>query len=346
MAEVAAAHGTPRRTILLESAGGTVVPRTPTSRASAPAAPLEIVDTPCWALLSGTGLVARTASPAPPARGADDGSRHRHDALAAAVPTSARADLGAVTSHGRVVRFSALDLPALPPTEAAPSLSGGVPVGEIVVLERGERVVGLTPLDPAGAPLALGTAQGMVKRVLPADLVTTKDAWDVFALKDGDEVVGAAVAAGGDELVLVSSDSSLLHFAASAVRPQGRAAGGMAGIALAAGRQAVAFAVIGADAAADTVVVTVAGSSSALPGTETGSAKVTPYDRYPGKGRATGGVRAQRFLKGEDTLLLAWVGPGPARAVGSGGQAITLPAPDDRRDGSGTPLPAPVHAIG
>ena len=346
MAEVAAAHGTPRRTILLESAGGTVVPRTPTSRASAPAAPLEIVDTPCWALLSGTGLVARTASPAPPARGADDGSRHRHDALAAAVPTSARADLGAVTSHGRVVRFSALDLPALPPTEAAPSLSGGVPVGEIVVLERGERVVGLTPLDPAGAPLALGTAQGMVKRVLPAELVTTKDAWDVIALKDGDEVVGAAVAADGDELVLISSDSSLLHFAASAVRPQGRAAGGMAGIALAAGRQAVAFAVIGADAAADTVVVTVAGSSSALPGTETGSAKVTPYDRYPGKGRATGGVRAQRFLKGEDTLLLAWVGPGPARAVGSGGQAITLPAPDDRRDGSGTPLPAPVHAIG
>ena len=27
------------------------------------------------------------------------------------------------------------------------------------------------------------------------------------------------------------------------------------------------------------------------------------------KGRATGGVRAHRFLKGEDTLVFAWAGP-------------------------------------
>ncbi len=33
---------------------------------------------------------------------------------------------------------------------------------------------------------------------------------------------------------------------------------------------------------------------------------------YPAKGRATGGVRCQRLLKGEDALLLAWVGDGAA----------------------------------
>ena len=147
-------------------------------------------------------------------------------------------------------------------------------------------------------------------------------------------------------LVFVSSDAQLLHFTASAVRPQGRAAGGMAGLKLAAGARAVFFGVVRSAALEDAVVVSVAGSSSALPGTEAGSAKVTPLAAYPGKGRATGGVRVQRFLKGEDSLTLAWVGRAPAWATGSGGQAIALPSTDPRRDGSGTALPAPVHAIG
>jgi DNA gyrase subunit A len=86
--------------------------------------------------------------------------------------------------------------------------------------------------------------------------------------------------------------------------------------------------------------------AGALPGMVPGSAKVTPLDRYPAKGRATGGVRAHRFLRGEDLLQLAWAGPEPARAVGSGGQSVTLPAVDERRDGSGQALPAPVAAIG
>ena len=106
------------------------------------------------------------------------------------------------------------------------------------------------------------------------------------------------------------------------------------------------FGVVPAGLAPTTAVVTVSGSSSALPGTEAGAAKVTPYTAYPSKGRATGGVRSHRFLKGEDTLIMAWVGPQPPHAVGSGGQALTLPDVDERRDGSGTPLAAPIHAIG
>ena len=52
----------------------------------------------------------------------------------------------------------------------------------------------------------------------------------------------------------------------------------------------------------------VAGDKDALPGTENGAAKVTPLEMYPTKGRATGGVRSQRFLKGQNTLIFAWVG--------------------------------------
>ena len=93
------------------------------------------------------------------------------------------------------------------------------------------------------------------------------------------------------------------------------------------------------------MVVTASGSSGALPGTEPGSLKVTPYAEYPAKGRGTGGVRAHRFLKGEDQLILAWAGATPARASAANGVAIELPAADGRRDGSGTPAKAIIAAI-
>ncbi len=343
MADVAATYGTPRRTILLESAGGSAVQGGAAAKSSA--APLEIADSPCWALLSGTGLLARTGSDEPVVRPAD-ARRAKHDVLASAVSTTARAEVGAVTSRGRIVRVPVLDLPALPPTDGPPSLSGGVPLGEVVALDAGERVVGLAALAADAPTLALATAQGVVKRVAQGDIPGNRDAWEAIGLKDGDEVVGVAHVGDDDELVLVSSDSSLLHFPASAVRPQGRAAGGMAGIKLAGGQRVVAFGAVRAGTAQEAVVVTVSGASSALPGTQAGSAKVTPFDAYPGKGRATGGVRSHRFLKGEDTLLHAWVGPAPAWATGSGGQPVDLPELDPRRDMSGTALTTPLHAIG
>lgn len=71
-----------------------------------------------------------------------------------------------------------------------------------------------------------------------------------------------------------------------------------------------------------------------------GNAKMTPLRLYPAKGRATGGVRAQRFLKGETHLVLAWVGARPA-ASSTKGEPRDLPAPDQRRDGSGAQLRAP-----
>ncbi|GAA1631126.1 DNA gyrase/topoisomerase IV subunit A [Georgenia ruanii] len=342
LAEVSAKFGTPRRTVLLEHAGGpaTTAAAGPAGRGAA--LPLEVADDPCWVLLSGTGLLARTSTPDAPLR---TGPRSAHDAIAHAAPATARGQVALVTSAGRLVRLDVLDAPALPPTGAAPGLSGGVPVAELLTLEKGERVVGLARLDDAAPPLVLATAQGVVKRVT-GDRPGNKDTWDVISLRDGDAVVGAGHATDDDKLVLVSSDAQLLRFDAAAVRPQGRSGQGIAGIRLADGAAVVYLGVVPDAEVSASVLVTVAGSSDALPGTVAGSAKVTPLDRYPAKGRATGGVRAQRFLRGEDCLHLAWVGPEPARAVGSGGQAVELPELDERRDGSGHPLAAPIAAIG
>ena len=233
-------------------------------------------------------------------------------------------------------------------------VGGGATLPKYGTTDPGERVVAWTAMPAAdGDSIAIGTSTGVVKRVQPD--YPARDSWELIALKPGDEVVAAvdlpAARVPSSHLVFVSSDAQLLHFPAGAVRPQGRTAAGMAGIRLTPNAGVVYFGVIDTaphegDPSAAAVVVTIAGSSAALPGTDSGTGKVTVFTEYPVKGRATGGVRCHRFLKGEDRLLLAWVGPAPARATTTAGSPLGLPSATGRRDGSGVPMPAPVHAVG
>ncbi len=358
LAAVAEKFGSPRRTVLLEGTGAT---RTA-------AVPLEVADEPCTVLLSSAGLLARTA--ARPDAGAHDdeagddggtargrassppssdsaGPRAAHDVIVSRVTTTARGTIGVVTSAGRLIKLGVLELPALPPSAHSPALSGGAPITEFVTTAPGETVVGIVAADVAGAGLALGTAQGVVKRVAP-DYPQNAADFDVIALRDGDRVVGAVQLDSEDaELVFITSDAQLLRFGASAVRPQGRAAAGMAGIRLAPRASVIWFgAVEDTDDTPLPVVVTVAGSAAALPGTSAMTVKVSPFAEFPPKGRATGGVRCHRFLKGEDALVLAWAGPGPARGATEAGTPVDLPPPTGRRDGSGERVRHPLASIG
>ncbi|MFG3348565.1 DNA topoisomerase (ATP-hydrolyzing) subunit A [Streptomyces sp. NPDC048018] len=330
LAAVAKKFATDRRTVLLESAGSPVA-----------SVSLEVADDPCQVLLSSTGLLARTATAELPA--AEEGKRTRHDVIVSAVAATQRGDVGVVTSAGRLLRLAVIDLPQLPDTANAPNLAGGAQLSEFVSLEAGETVVCLTTLDEASPGLALGTLQGVVKRVVP-DYPANKDELEVITLRDGDRIVGATeLRTGEEDLVFITSDAQLLRFQASQVRPQGRPAGGMAGIKLTAGAEVISFTAV--DPAAEAVVFTVAGATGTLDASAGTSAKLTPFDQYPRKGRATGGVRCQRFLKGEDVLILAWAGASPARAAQKNGTPAELPELDPRRDGSGTPLGNPVDVL-
>jgi DNA gyrase subunit A len=332
LAAVAKKFGTDRRTVLLESAGS------PAATVS-----LQVADDPCRVLLSSTGLLARTAT-ADPFGEDSDGKRTKHDVIISAVRSTARGEIGAVTSLGRLLRLNVIDLPQLPETASAPNLSGGAPVSEFLsALEPDETVICLTTLDEASPGLAIGTEQGVVKRVVP-DYPSNKEELEVITLKDGDRIVGAIeLRTGEEDLVFITDDAQLLRFQASHVRPQGRAAGGMAGIKLTEGAKVISFAAV--DPAVDAVVFTVAGSRGTLDDSVQTTAKLTPFDQYPRKGRATGGVRCQRFLKGEDCLSLAWAGPTPGRAAQKTGMPVDLPEIDPRRDGSGVSLGKPVSVV-
>ena len=331
------AFGTPRRTLLLN--GGPVQPR---SRAAAAVADLQIADAPCRVFLSATGRMVRAevAADAPGGGIVAPARRSKHDAIRSSVDTTTRGDIGAVTNLGRLVRFSPVDLPSVPGNSV--QLAAGTRGDQYLGLSGGEHIVALVPLVE-GPPIAIGTAQGIVKRVAASEIANKHDI-EVIALKDGDRVVGAAPASDGAELVFVASDAQLLRFDASSVRPQGRSAGGMAGIRLTDGAQVISFDVVG-PSEFDAVVVTIAGSTTALAGTDAGSAKVSLFSEFPAKGRATGGVRAQRFLKGEDALTIAWVGTDP-RAIGSDGATRALPESGAKRDASGTALDGVIGAVG
>jgi DNA gyrase subunit A len=324
LAAVAAEFGAPRRTTLIDGDLKEVL------AASAPAGPLEVADDPCQVILSATGLIARTAAESEEAaEGRRRSGRVRHDAVRAMVHSTARGRVLLVTSSGRAFKTDVLPLPVLPEQSGTVSLRGGMSASELVPLEPGEQVVGLAPLSAAeaGSPgLALGTRQGVVKVCAP-EWPVRSDEFEVIGLREGDEVVGATwLADGAEALVFVTSEASLLRFPAKVVRPQGLKGGGMAGVNLSAGAEVLSFGAVVTDDPqhGEPMVVTSTGTQ----------VKVTPLAEYPAKGRATGGVRVQRFLKGETRLAVAWVGPRP---VGSGmtGEPIELPEPDRRRDGSG-----------
>jgi DNA gyrase subunit A len=394
MADVAKKFGTPRRTVLTE-AGAAVTA----------AVPLEVTDDPCLVVLSATGLLSRipleihgdserVRGSAATARGIPKGTGAA-DLVGCSVATTARATIGAVTTAGRMIRVSVIEIPAST-SGAAGTLSVGHPVGEFVPgLAEGETVLALASLDGGEASgVVIGTASGVVKRVQP-DYPANRDEFELITLKDDDRVIGAAYLTGDDaELVFITSDAQLLRFAASSVRPQGRPAAGMAGVRLSDGAAAIWFGAIGpavtrsvlptlpvsppngraghheaalaamaglraevtgeeasgawatTPEAAAAVVVTVAGRSDALPGTGGASVKVTPFAEYPPKGRATGGVRCQRFLKGEDGLIQAWLGPVPVIGVTESGVVVDLSGMTGRRDGSGNAITRQLAYLG
>ncbi|GLJ60371.1 DNA topoisomerase (ATP-hydrolyzing) [Microbacterium barkeri] len=326
-------YGTPRRTLLMNAKPAAARTRQTSD------VDLQIADGPTLVALSTTGRAVRVEVPegqqlAAPSR------RSKHDAILSTVQTTVRGEAGALTNRGRIVRFHPVDLPSVPPN--AVQLGVGVKLHDYIGLaDRSERILALVKLDD-DAPVAIGTAQGVVKRIVPSAL-PAKPELEVIALKPGDEVVGAASAPDDAELVFITTDAQLLRFAASSVRPQGAAAGGMAGIKLSA-KGAVLF--FGAATGDDTVVVTVSGAEGMLAGADTGRAKISDFSEFPGKGRATGGVRAHAFLRGEDRLTLAWVGPDPALAVDANGSVRKLPQTLSKRDASGQPLESVVASIG
>ena len=330
LAEMAATYGTPRRSVLAGAAPAV-------AKTQATVVDLEVADAPCEVLVSASGRIARVSwpegSPIAPS------TRMAHGAVMARIPSRLRGSVGAITSQGTLHLFHPMDLPSLTPEKI--DLGTGLMLRDYLGLSATDGdIVGVVGLED-GPTIMLGTAGGVVKRCSLADL-PMKNHHSLIALKDGDRVVGATLASEDTHCVFVTSHAQLLTFPSSAVRPQGLAASGMAGIALPEGAEVIWA---GAVSGEHTQVLTLSGSSEVLPGTESTRAKMTALRDFPAKGRATGGVRAHTLLKGEDRLLAAWVGNSPV-PLGPKGQALSLEFEVGKRDGSGAKIEEKPAFIG
>jgi DNA gyrase subunit A len=332
--DVAQAFGTPRRTVLMDAAD------TPAPAARKTPVSAERQDARCRLLVTSTLRASVRLADGDDLSVAVATKRVPHDAILADITTTTRSRIGVLTADGTLTEIEAGDIPASEGEKV--NLSNGVNLAEFLGFDKKHpAIVGVFSLGEGAGTIALGTEQGTVKRV---DLSTLppKPHQPLVGLKDGDRVIGSGMAEEGSWLCFVTDHAQLLRFPADQVRPQGAAAGGMAGIKLPDTARVIAF----HTAADDTwQVVSVSGSSEALRGVDAGRAKISTLSEFPAKGRGTGGVRAHTLLKGEDTLTLAGRFDIP-RAVGPTGKPVDLPEGGSKRDASGQPLPGPIGSLG
>lgn len=333
--EVAQKRSDPRRTVLLEEEGAAQLTADQDT-------PLEIPDEPATVVLGAGGLVARF--PGHEALSAEAG-REPWDTIISTALTTARGQVGAVTSHGTLYKLTALEVPALVRSAAAPSLRGTPPISRLLPLKDGEEVVGLVPLDEDGPTWWAATSSGVIKRIRP-QVLATQDSYSIITLDSDDQVVAAGSGSDDGAFVLISSAAQLLRTPADKVRPQGRTGQGISGMKLSEGDQVVAAALVSAEALESSLVVTVAGIATSGSGSGQTSVKVTPLLQYPQKGRAGQGVRCQRFLKGESHLALAAITATPPRPLSKDGSPLPLPEVTDKRDASGSALKRQIYYLG
>lgn len=281
---------------------------------------VEIPDVPCLVSMSANGdMLWRTDWKE--ARGGHvlslaSGKRSSAGYPRSSYLTTTLSEVLLVTSKGRSTRVRASDLMGRP---SAPHMALG----------SGETVVAAIPLTVGedgryATRLGMVTASGMVKTFECSSLTKAPEC-DVIGLDAGDSLVACQPLSDASRFALVASNANLLTFDASLVRPQGRTGHGVAGIKLGSGDALVFGGIV--DPTSPARVVTSTGKS----------AKMSDYSEFPTKGRATGGVRSHRFVKGEERLTWAYVGNGDIHVDTSMGE-LTFPKALGKRDGSGTKL--------
>ena len=269
----------------------------------------DIPDEPCLITLSTSGRVGRS-----PIEGSRRSTPGQHDVLTATTFGSTLTSVFVITSEGRALSIQTADLGEIK------GRSRGAAASKIFSTSKGEQV--LTICSPGEENIVLITSNGTAKRITPAELRETPNGKPVIKLKPNDKLAAAFTCPDGIDIVLVSSDAQTLRTSVDNISVQGRNAAGVLGMKLRDGVK-----VIGAGAAiGDGAVVTV---------TDTGTAKVTPFEELTSKGRGGTGIRITKFTK-EKSLVLA-------KVVGPEGLLTVMATDDDPKKADPVPVDLPLE---
>ncbi|MGR6966705.1 DNA gyrase subunit A [Geodermatophilus sp. URMC 61] len=180
------------------------------------------------------------------------------------------------TNKGRVYRAKAYELPE------ANRTARGAHVANILAFQPDERIAQVMQIKDYGvAPyLVLATANGQVKKTRLTDFDSPRSGGVIaINLREGDELVGAALIDPEQDLLLVTRKAMSIRFKAddATLRPMGRATEGVRGISL--GEDDTLLSMIVVEEGVDVLVAT-----------ERGFAKRTGIENYPPQGRGGKGV--------------------------------------------------------
>ncbi|HET7399034.1 MAG TPA: DNA gyrase subunit A [Intrasporangium sp.] len=195
------------------------------------------------------------------------------------------------TNLGRVYRAKAYELP-----EGGRD-SKGQHVANLLAFQPDERIAQVLAVhDYESADyLVLATRDGLVKKTRLSDYDSNRSGGLIaINLREGDELVGAALASAADDLLLVSRKGQSVRFTATdtALRPMGRSTSGVTGMKFKGGDHLLAMSVVPPGEDPDVFVVF-----------ENGLAKRTPVSEYRLQGRGGTGIQVARLSeKGGDLV--------------------------------------------
>ena len=245
--------------------------------------------------------------------------KHGHDPLAAVVRCTTDDTLLVLEETGVGHRVGVADLPISKPAQRGTQLAGvlgGGPDAPIV------GAVALRSVE--GGSLVTVSAAGQVKRTELADYLDARQrSFQAAGVRDGDRIVAATWCREGDELLLAHDKGLVTRFKAADIRPMGRTATGVVGMAVPDGARIVSLSVA-SHGDSEVEVLTIAADASA---------KRTPLAEYPTKNRGGKGLQT-------GTEQLIWCGVATDLHLGDE-RGVVVRAVDlepGRRAGRGTPL--------
>ncbi|CAL4042420.1 DNA gyrase subunit A [Buchnera aphidicola (Takecallis arundicolens)] len=171
----------------------------------------------------------------------------------------------------------------------------GRPIINLIPLSKKERITAILNLSKATSNknVFMLTANGIVKKT-PLNIFKKPRSTGMMAihLKDKDELIGAEVTNGLDNIMLFSKKGKVVHFSEKEVRKMGRTAYGIRGINLDKNDQVVSLLVPHKN-------------ETILTMTENGYGKRTKVENFPIKSRATKGVRSIKITKKNGVVISA-----------------------------------------
>ena len=259
-----------------------------------------IPDETTWVTMTQSGLLSRT--PKPPKLSKDD-------APLAIVEANTKDLIYIVTQKGRSAAISTYSIPE---TEEA---TNGTPFSSLSPLDAAARVVTIVAIPhqaraatqsdqgddakTASPCLVIATGLGMIKKIAASDLpAPSSKIGEVMKVNEDDRIIGAKMASGHDDLLLITAMGQSIRFKEDEVRAMGTGAAGVQAIKLAnVGDGVVGLNIVGAHGGApETLIIT-----------DNGMGKRVPVKEFPTQGRYGIGTTAMD-LTGKAKIVSAIVG--------------------------------------